>query len=65
MKELGKCVACRWVAPLILAATSLALLLVYLDVNMGAFGEWVLTWWPAGLFLYAISGLCPCGDCKN
>lgn len=67
MKGCGKCMVCRWVAPAILALTSLLLLLVNLDVDMGAFGEWVMTWWPAGVLLYAISGFCPCGDseCKN
>ncbi|MBI5754144.1 hypothetical protein HZA40_03320 [Candidatus Peregrinibacteria bacterium] len=65
MKSCGKCVACRWIAPLILALTALALLLVVsLGVDMGGFGIWIMKWWPAGVLLYAISGFCPCGDCE-
>ncbi|MEK7672403.1 MAG: hypothetical protein AAB373_00820 [Patescibacteria group bacterium] len=61
----GSCGVCRWIAPLILAVTSLLLLLLNLGVEMGVFGEWVMQWWPAGLFLYAVSGFCPCkGGCS-
>ena len=65
MKE-GMCGVCRWVAPLILAATALLLLLVNLGVDMGSVNDWVEKWWPAGMFLYAVSGFCPCRSCcKN
>ena len=60
----SKCPVCRWVAPLILALTALALLLVNLGVDLGSLGEWVMKWWPAGVLLYAISGFCPCGSCS-
>lgn len=56
----GMCGVCRWVAPLILAVTALLLLLVNLGVGMGAFGEWIMQWWPAGVLLYALAGFCPC-----
>lgn len=60
MKE-GLCGVCRWVAPLILAVTALLLLLVgSLGVEMGAFGEFVMKWWPGGVLLYALAGFCPC-----
>lgn len=63
----GICTTCRWVAPAILAVTALLLLLFDLGVFTGTFAEWVATWWPAGLLLYALAGFCPCrGDscCK-
>lgn len=60
----GLCAVCRWVAPLILAVTALLLLLVNLEVNMGlTFTEWLMTWWPAGVLLYALAGFCPCRSC--
>lgn len=66
MKEGNTCGVCKWIAPLILAVTALLLLLVQLgtiDPTM-AFGMWVAKWWPAGVFLYAVSGFCPCKSCK-
>lgn len=63
MKD-GLCGVCRWIAPAILAVTSLLLLLISLGVDMGGFGVWVMKWWPGGVFLYAIAGFCPCHSCK-
>ena len=62
----GLCTVCRWVAPLILGVTALLLLLVNLGVEMGAFSDFVMKWWPAGILLYAVSGFFSFrGCCKD
>ncbi len=62
MKD-GACGVCRWILPLLLAVTALLLLLVNLGVVTGGFGEWVASWWPLGVLLYAVGGFCPCKSC--
>lgn len=60
----GLCTVCRWVAPIILLATGVLLLLANLEVLTGAFAGYVDKWWPLGLGLFALAGFCPCRSCK-
>jgi hypothetical protein len=63
----GKCCPCRKVGATVSSLTLVLLLLTSLGVITGGFGEFVMTWWPVGLLVHTVGGLCKChgGSCEK